>query len=417
MVSARIISIGDELLCGRTVDTNASRTQRRLLAHGVPVHGVAVVPDTPEAIAVALDAVPEGSLVVMTGGLGPTPDDLTVDAVAAWSKLVLEVHLPTDIILRERAADRGIPFGPNMVKQTLVPVGFEALNNPAGTAPGLIGDALGRLLVLLPGVPIEVDALWPQVEQALIRRGVFGDAAPRVLRRTCGLSEPEVDRRTAPFKEMYPDLIWSWWLTRWGVDVQVSTAGKQMLPQELCARLDAVLGEHVFAVDMIELNDVVVRNLQDRGWTLALAESCTGGLVGGAITDVPGASSVFLGGAVSYADMVKSRFLDVPQDLLGEHGAVSEPVARAMAVGARSLFGSDVAMSVTGIAGPDGGTPGKPVGTTCIGLASPFGVWSHRLRFQSFRIRNRELAVAHVLDALRRHLASGRSPWPDSIDQ
>ncbi len=416
MVSARIISIGDELLCGRTIDTNASRTQRRLLAHGITVGGVAVVPDTPQAIAEALAATPVSALVVITGGLGPTPDDLTVAAVAAWAEVALANDAGIERDLRALAANRGFPYGPNLAKQALVPSGFLALKNPAGTAPGLVGQAKERLLVLLPGVPAEVDALWPLVEAELVNRKILGTERSRVLRRTCGLSEPEVDRRTDPVRKQWPKLAWSWWLTRWGVDVQVSALTDEPLPSALADALDAVLGGHVYARDMTDLNAVVVDALSARGWTMAVAESCTGGLIGAAVTDVVGASSVFTGGALTYANSAKTDVLNVPEDLLKEYGAVSEPVAQAMATGACSLLGCDVALSVTGIAGPDGGSEDKPVGTTCIGLASPLGVWSRRLRFRSFRGRNRELAVSHALDAMRRHLASGISPWSESAD-
>jgi nicotinamide-nucleotide amidase len=209
-------------------------------------------------------------------------------------------------------------------------------------------------------------------------------------------------------------LAWSWWLTRWGVDVQVTALTDDPLPPALAEALDSALGDHVYAEDMTDLNAVVVNALSAKGWTMAVAESCTGGLIGAAITDVEGASAVFNGGALTYANSAKTNVLNVSEGLLAEHGAVSSPVAEAMATGARSLLGCDVALSVTGIAGPDGGSDDKPVGTTCIGLASPHGVWSKRLRFRSFRGRNRELAVSHALDAMRRYLASSTTPWSET---
>lgn len=412
-MSARLVSVGDELLNGRTVDTNAGDTQRRLLARGVPVTGVAVVPDRPDAIAAALDATPAGSLVVLTGGLGPTPDDLTVAALAAWAGLALEEDAEAAAALRARAAARGLDYGPHLAKQALRPVGFRALINPAGTAPALVGEAGGRLCVLLPGPPPEIAALWPGVEAELAARGILADAHACVLRRTCALSEPEVSRRTESLRKRWPDALWSWWLTRWGVDVQAAAAGPDALPPELGPALDAALGDGVYADRLEGLNDVVVAALRDRGATLAVAESCTGGLLGAAITDVPGASEVFLGGVLSYADAAKRALLDVPADLLATHGAVSGPVAEAMAAGARRRLGADFALAATGIAGPGGGTDAKPVGTTWLALAGPDGVWSGRRRFRSFRERNRQLAVSHALDALRRHLREGRDPWAE----
>lgn len=408
---ARIVSIGDELLCGRTVDTNASATQRRLLAHGVAVTGVHVVPDRAADIASALDAAPRGSLVVLTGGLGPTPDDLSVAAVADWAELPLEADAGVEAALRAWALARGVPFRANLADQALRPAGFRALVNPAGTAPALVGEARGRTCVLLPGPPAEVAALWPAVEAELVARGLLAAAHDRQLRRTCGLPEPEVARRTTPLRDRWPDALWSWWLTRWGVDVQVAAVGAGALPAELGPALDAALGTHVYADSLTDLNAVAVAALRESGRTLATAESCTGGLIGAAVTDVPGASAVYLGGVQSYADAAKRDLLGVPPALLAAHGAVSGPVAAAMAAGARDRLGADYALAVTGIAGPDGGSEEKPVGTTWIALAAPDAVWTGCHRFRSFRERNRELAVSHALDALRRHLGGGGDPW------
>jgi len=411
---ARIISVGDELLCGRTVDTNAHETQKRLLARGVPVDGVSVVLDDHAAIAAALDAAPRDGLVIVTGGLGPTMDDLTVDAVTAWAGLELRTDAVIEDHLRDLCAARGFPFGPNMEKQTRVPGDFAAVINPAGTAPGLVGEAGGRIVVLLPGVPSEVEALWPGVERELESRGVFGPPAPSVLRRTSGMSEPELARRTEPLRARWPGLTWSWWLTPWGVDVQASAGSGGAVPPELAPALDGVLDDRVFAHELIELNQVVQDMLIARGRTVAVAESCTGGLLGAALTDLPGSSEVFLGGALAYANAVKEGLLGVPAAVLEEHGAVSGATAMAMAAGARGLVGADYALSVTGIAGPGGGTEAKPVGTTWIALSGPDGAWTHPFRFRSHRSRNRRLAVGQALDALRRHLQFGGDPWPGS---
>lgn len=408
---ARIISVGDELLCGRTVDTNAHDTQKRLLSRGVPVDGVNVVLDTSAAIAAALDATPEGSLVIITGGLGPTPDDLTVDAFADWSGLGLKRSPSVTMHLKTLAADRGFPYGPHMDKQTRVPDDFTAVINPAGTAPGLVGEARGRVLVLLPGVPSEVEALWPGIEADLEARSVFGPPVFSLLRRTSGLSEPALTGLTEPVRALWPDLTWSWWLTRWGVDVQASAAPGATIPEGLAQALDEVLGTRVYAEQFVELNQVVQDLLKARGSTIAVAESCTGGLLGAALTDLPGSSAVFCGGVLAYQNEIKERLLGVPGATLAVQGAVSSETAEAMAEGARRLIGADYALAVTGIAGPDGGTDTKPVGTTWLALAGPEGVWSHCERFRSHRARNRRLTVARALDALRRHLQTDRDPW------
>ena len=407
------MSVGDELLCGRTVDTNAHETQKRLLSRGVPVDGVAVVLDTAAAIAGALDATPDGSLVIVTGGLGPTPDDLTVDALVSWAGLDLVNDDRIEAHLRALAAGRGFPYGPHMDKQARVPSGFTAIVNPAGTAPGLVGEARGRILVLLPGVPSEIAALWPGVAGELETRGVFGEPVASVLRRTTGLSEPALADLTEPLGVRWPELTWSWWLTRWGVDVQATAPAGGRLPPELAIDLDAVLGESVYADRLVELNQVVQDLLVARQRTVSVAESCTGGLLGAALTDLPGSSRTFRGGVLAYADAVKAQALGVSAVVLAECGAVSGETALAMAAGARRVVDADYALSVTGIAGPGGGSGSKPVGTTWIALDGPDGSWAFRYRFRSHRARNRRLAVGHALDALRRHLQHDGDPWRD----
>jgi len=412
LIKARLIAVGDELLNGRTLDANSHEIQQRLSRRGVVVGGVAVVPDRAAAIATALDATLAGCLVVLTGGLGPTQDDLTAEAVAAWAKVPLREEEAIAAILRARCEARGRPYGPNMVKQGMLPSGLAALPNPEGSAPAMVGDLCDRTLVLLPGVPSEMRVLWPLVEAWLDESGRLGPARPVLLRRTTRLSEPVLDRLTAPLLQEFPGCAWSWWLTRWGVDVQaLAPAGVDAMPDGLAARLDETLGDRVWAREFVDLPAVVLSALRGAGLTVAAAESCTGGLLGAALTDVPGASDAYRGGIVAYADDVKRDLLDVPAALLRDHGAVSGECARAMAAGCRTRCRADTALSVTGVAGPGGGSAAKPVGTVWIGLASAQGTFAGRARFLAHRARNRELAVAAALDALRRHLADGGDPF------
>ncbi len=412
LIEARLIAVGDELLNGRTLDANSHEIQQRLSRRGVAVGGVAVVPDRAAAVAAALDATPAGCLVVLTGGLGPTPDDLTAEAVAAWAEVPLREDGAIADILRARCEARGRPYGPNMVKQGLLPRGLAALPNPEGSAPAMVGDLRGRTLVLLPGVPSEMRVLWPLVEAWLDDGGRLGPARPVLLRRTVRLSEPVLDRLTAPLLREFPGCAWSWWLTRWGVDVQaLAPAGRDAMPDGLAAQLDEALGDRVWAREFVDLPAVVLSALRGAGATVATAESCTGGLLGAALTDVPGASDAYRGGIVAYADDIKRNLLDVPAALLRDHGAVSGECAVAMAAGCRARCGADAALSVTGVAGPGGGSAAKPVGTVWIGLASAAGTFAGRARFLAHRARNRELAVAVALDALRRHLADGGDPF------
>lgn len=409
--TARVIAIGDELLNGRTTDTNSTTLERRLLARGVRVEGVEVVPDAAGAIGAALERTPSGRLVFLTGGLGPTPDDLTAEAVADWGGVALVARATVEQQLRARCVERGWPFGPNMVKQTLLPAGLDPVLNSRGTAPGMCGDLNGRTLIVLPGPPNEIEALWPGVIAWLEAAGHLGAATASIRLRTVRMPEPVLARETAPLVAAHPDLAWSWWLGRWGVDVQAGSLDGSLLPAGLEADLCGLLGDHVWGRGDEELPEVVVAALRARGATLGLAESCTGGLVGGAVTEVPGASDVFLGGFLTYSDDVKRGQLGVPAETLAAHGAVSAETARAMASGVRERLGVDYALSVTGIAGPGGGSAEKPIGTTWFGLAGPDAVYAGRFRFTGDRARNRQLATAVALDALRRHLLDGRDPF------
>jgi nicotinamide-nucleotide amidase len=406
-----VIAVGDELLNGRTSDTNSTTLQRRLLRRGVRVAGTEVVPDEASALRAALSRLPAGSLVLVTGGLGPTPDDLTAATVAAWGNVTLTEREDVTRQLRELCEQRGWSFGPNMVKQTLVPAGLVPLLNRRGTAPAMCGELGGRTLVVLPGPPAEIDGLWPDVEDWLERSGRLGPATASVRLRTVRIPEPVLARETAPLAAAHPQLAWSWWLGRWGVDVQASAVDGGALPAGLEADLVALLGDFVWGRDEEELPAVVVDALRACRRTVAVAESCTGGLLGAALTETAGASDVFVGGFLTYADAAKQALLGVEPEILAEHGAVSAACALAMAAGARTRLGADHALAITGVAGPDGGTAAKPVGITWIALAGPAGAVTGRFRFTGDRARNRRLAVAAALDALRRHLRDGCNPF------
>ncbi len=409
---AWLVAVGDELLNGRTVDTNSGFMQRCLADHGLHTDAVLVVPDRAERIMSALEGTPAGALVILTGGLGPTRDDLTAATVATWSDRPLTENAIVADHLRALCERNNFPYRENMIKQGLLPNGFEALINPLGTAPAMVGEAHGRTLVLLPGVPQEMRALWPQVSAWLSDRGLQGQRLPSVLMRTARFSEPGLAKATESLRENHPGLDWSWWLTRWGVDVQASVADTDAdLPEGLADRLAAELGDRVYARDLRGLNEVVQADLIAADRTVAVAESCTGGMLGAALTEMPGSSACFLGGALTYADDIKSVALGVSPETLSVHGAVSLETAREMAAGCRERFGGDYALSITGVAGPDGGTVDKPVGTICLGLASAQGVYAGRYRLGPHRYRNRELSVSFALDALRRHVAHGVDPF------
>jgi nicotinamide-nucleotide amidase len=410
----KIIAVGDELLEGRTADTNSGRIQRALGGHALRCGLIQVVPDTLDAIRQALDRTAPGDLVFMTGGLGSTPDDLTRDALAAWAGVPLDEDAAVRAQLEERWRRRGISVRAGVESQCQVPRGLSPLTNPVGSAPGLAGRLCGRMFVLLPGVPPELEGLLPLVLDRLHREGALPTGRATLTWRTAQIAELQLVRRCDEARAAYPSLGWSWWLSDWGVDVRVSAVpGDENQLADVGARLDAELAHLVYTRDGRDLPTVVKDLAVARGRTIAVAESCTGGRVGGALTGVAGSSAYFRGGILSYANDVKAAQLGVPVSVLDGDGAVSEACVRAMAAGCRERLGADLAVAVSGISGPDGGTDDKPVGTTWIGVATPAGVFAGCYRFPADRTRNRLLAVAAAVDALRRVLEDGDdvSPW------
>ncbi len=415
---AWLIAVGDELLLGRTADTDSQEVARALSAHGVSVRGVVVVPDDAAAVAAALDAAPAGALICLSGGLGPTADDLTREAIAGWAGVGLREDPELVAQLRARCRERGFPYGEGTARQTLVPAGMSWAPNPVGSAPGLYGTLRQRMLLALPGVPAELRALLPELLARLAAAGRLPPPQPARLLRTAQLAESQLAALCAPLQAEHPDLRWSWWLVTYGVDVRISLAPGGD-PAALAAAGDALrarLGGHVYAEDDRTLAEIVQGEMLRRGWKLAVAESCTGGLIGARLTDVAGSSGYLRGGVTAYADEVKRAQLGVPAALLAAHGAVSRPVAEAMARGCREGFGVEIALAVTGIAGPEGGSPVKPVGTTWIAAATGEGTHARCYRFPGTRRRNRQLAAAVAIDTVRRLLAGGGAapPWlPD----
>ena len=410
----QIIAVGDELLEGRTADTNSGRIQRALGGHALRCGLIQVVPDLAPAIGGALERTQPGDLVFLTGGLGSTPDDLTRDAVAAWAGVPLDQDAELLARLEERWRRRGVAGSPGAQRQSQVPRGLSPLANPVGSAPGLVGRLRERMLVLLPGVPPELEGLLPAVIARLGQEGALPAARATLVRRTAQYPELMLVRRCAAAREACPQLDWSWWLSDWGVDIRVRAddADREHLA-EVGRMLDAEFGRLVYARDGADLPTAVIALATARGRSLAVAESCTGGLVGGALTGVPGASACFRGGIIAYADQAKQAQLGVPGPLLAAEGAVSEATVRAMAEGCRERLGADLAVSVSGISGPGGGSADKPVGTTWLAVATPAATFAQALRFPGDRARNRVLAVAAALDAVRRTLEEGdtTSPW------
>jgi nicotinamide-nucleotide amidase len=408
---AAIVASGSELVRGDRTDLNGPFLARSLLSLGVEPVEIRVVGDGPEDLEGALRAGLAHDLLVVSGGLGPTHDDRTVELLARAAGVGLRLddalHAEIEGISRRIAERLRRPFGDfeeGVRKQALLPVGATAVGL-VGTAPALVLAVDGRVAVALPGPPRELQALWPRVLETEPLQELLARArAPerRVL-RFFGASESAVAQALAGAGgdgdgveaticardfEIHVDLI-----VEPGAEARADALEGSFVPS---------LEGHLFAREETAVQEIVLRECRVRGLTLATAESCTGGLVAARLTSVPGSSDVFLGGVVAYADEVKVRELGVPEQLLREHGAVSAEVAAAMARGARERLCADVAVSVTGIAGPGGGTAEKPVGLVYLHASGPMGERAVDFTFGHDRETVRARATATALHLVRR---------------
>jgi len=413
-VKLEVLTIGTELLLGYTVDTNAAELGRALAAAGAEITRRTTVADRPEAIRASVaEALGRTGFVITTGGLGPTRDDMTKTVVADLldKRLVLDERLLASIAARFQRMGRPMPAINRT--QAEIPEGATVLPNPRGTAPGLwVEDARGRTVVLLPGVPREmrgllVDEVLPRIvaRQGSRRRVVVSRTV-----RTTGVSESALAERVGSIEPEIAPLTLAYLPSVEGVDLRVTAWGLEPKDAEtrlavVVERLKAAVGEHGYGEDDADLAAVLLDALRKGRHRLGVAESCTGGMIGERITNIPGASDTFIGGVVAYADVIKTAALKVPLETLEAYGAVSEETVRAMAEGAQRLFSADCSIAVTGIAGPGGGTPEKPVGT--VWLAARMHTTTRALTrvLPGDRDDVRRRAAQAGLDLLRRLLA------------
>jgi nicotinamide-nucleotide amidase len=415
-MNACILAIGDEIVGGLTTDTNSGFVAQLLRGAGVEVVGLLAAADDDEAILRAFRrGLEDADLVVSTGGLGPTADDLTTACVAGLAGVPLDLHEPSLRAIEERFRTLGLEMPANNRKQALFPRGSDPIPNPDGTAPGFLlrlsTEHGPRIVVCLPGVPREMRRM---VEGSVVPRvAAIGGAAvigSRVF-STVGLSESRLDELLAgvvppgegrlSFRAAFPRL-------QARVTVTAATPGEL---EERLGKLEGAIGErlgdHLYAIGDEGMEETVGRLLRERGVTLAVAESCTGGLIGHRITDVPGSSEYFLLGVVAYSNEAKHNLLGVAHSTLDNEGAVSEATVKEMARGVMRAAGADIGLATSGIAGPGGGSAEKPVGTVCIGIAWEGGEWS-RLYQLAPRSRSwvKEMTAQIALDRVRRHLLS-----------
>jgi nicotinamide-nucleotide amidase len=405
-----VVTIGTELVLGHTIDSNAPYLARALAAIGARVVRKTSVPDEPDAIRGAVaDALERTGFVVTSGGLGPTRDDRTVPLVAD----LFGVPMVTDDAYLAHLERRWQRLGrtgsmPDANRtQAQIPEGAVPLPNPRGTARGLWLEGGRGTVVMLPGVPHELRGLTDSelVPRLAARAGAAGVIRSRIL-RICGVAESQLADRLGPLEEALAPATLAYLPSFEGVDLRltawnVAPGEADAVLQRGADRLKAALGDRCYGEGDADLAAVVLARARGAGVRLAVAESCTGGLVGGRLTAIPGASQTFAGGVIAYDDEVKRRDLGVPQDLLATQGAVSEAVVRAMASGVRSRFGVAGALAVSGIAGPDGGTPDKPVGT--VWLCATCGDASRvvRIGLPGDRAEVRARAAQAGLDLLR----------------
>jgi nicotinamide-nucleotide amidase len=406
------LSIGSELICGEVIDTNAGHIAELLLGRGLRVQRHVVVGDCEPDIGEALnDLALKSDAVIVTGGLGPTVDDVTALAAAHATCRRLVVNEELKEHLRSFSAKLGVPVGCHPSdKQAMIPAESTVIPSPTGTACGFHFIHGGCFFFFLPGVPSEMDRM--------LRETVLPFLYVRVMHKRLilssflnvfGLSEPEVDGLLAGVFsgshtiQMSICVTFPWIRITLRADADTETAAGTSL-KEAVELVRERLGAAIFSEGHEQIEQAVARLFVRRGLTLALAESCTGGLIAKRLTDVPGSSAFFLEGAVTYSNAAKMRLLGVPQDILEARGAVSSECAAAMAAGVRVAAGSDLGLAVTGVAGPDGGTDDKPVGTVFISLATPDGSWTKRFLFGGNREEIRTLTAWMALDWLRRYL-------------
>lgn len=410
-----ILCVGTELLLGDILNGNARWIAERLAALGLPHYRQTVVGDNQERLAaVAREASERCRVLITTGGLGPTPDDLTTESLAAAFETPMEERPELWEEIQAKLSAGGRMVAPSNRRQACLPRGAEVLPNPLGSAPGMVWSPRPDFTILtFPGVPSEMRAMFEATAEPWLRQhgGAAGVYVSRLLRFS-GIGESNLAEQVSDLLEGTNPTVAPYAALG---DVKLRLTACASTQSEAEALLDPVeqdlrsrTGRYCYGRNDDSLASVVIRLLQDAKQTLAVAESCTGGGLGAALTAVPGSSSVFQGGVIAYSNAVKQALLGVPLDLLEDHGAVSDPVVAAMAEGVRERLGTDWAIAISGIAGPGGSSVQKPVGLVHLGIAGPDGCVASAERFGDRRGRAavQQLAVIRSLDRLRLRLLS-----------
>lgn len=410
---AEIISIGDELLIGQVINTNQAFIAEQLNSVGISVHRMTTVGDDEHAILASLQrASDEADVVTVTGGLGPTHDDMTRTAVCKFMNTDLVVDHQALENIKQLFARRGYTLTPLNEDQARVPRGCTVIQNPHGTAPGYFFDRNGKYFIVMPGVPFEMKAMMENFVIPYFQKNVSGMVIRHRTLKTTGIPESYLAERIGDVKELFghqTGITLAYLPSPLGVRLRISAQGKsidevQAKIASIEAKLRSKVGKYLYGVDDEELEHVVGRLLTERKLRIAIAESCTGGLIADRITDVSGSSNYFERGLITYSNESKISELGVPAELIQQHGAVSREVAEAMASGVRAKSGVDIGLSTTGIAGPTGGSPEKPVGLVWIGYSDRRETFALKFNFGDQRRRVKERAAQTALELLRRRL-------------
>jgi len=407
-MKAELITIGDEILIGQIVDTNSAWMGQQLNLHGIEVYQITSVHDNHEHIIKAFaEAEKNADLVLITGGLGPTKDDITKNCLCEYFNTELIFYPEVFEHVQSLLSSRNVVINQLNHDQALLPASCTVLPNSAGTASGMWFERNNTIFISMPGVPFEMEAIMTEeVFPRLVKLGITQSIVHKTV-LTIGLPESMLAEKIEKWESALPDFIKLAYLpSPQMVRLRLSGYGtnKSMLQKEIEKQVKELLSlipENVFGFDNENLGLVIGRMLAGSGKTLAVAESCTGGNIAHFITSNAGSSAYFKGGVVAYSNEIKNNLLDVPLDLIAGFGAVSQQVAEAMALGAKKILNADYAVATTGIAGPDGGSDEKPVGTVWIAVAGPSGVKSKEYIFRHNRERNIIRSTQTALNMLR----------------
>ena len=409
-MKAEIITIGDELLIGQIINSNQAYIAEKLNGIGIEIDRMTTVGDRPDSVLEAFRlAWDRQNVVIVTGGLGPTHDDITKKAVCAFFGTDLVSSAQVREHVQQLMQARNIAWTPSAEEQTMVPRAATVIPNPVGTAPGMLFEEEEKWFIALPGVPYEMKEMMMHTVVPLLASHVEGSVIRHRTLRTSGIPESILARQLGNLEDVLLGARLAFLPSPTGVRLRIDVHDsdeQRALGKiaEVEQRIIEKVGKYVYGTEEEELEDVVGRLLTERRLTIAIAESCTGGMIADRVTNVSGSSAYFERGIVAYSNLSKTELLGVPQELIEQHGAVSKAVAEAMATGIRRVARTDIGISTTGIAGPTGGTPEKPVGLVWVGYADAAENFAMRFNLGEHRFRTKQRASTAALELVRRRL-------------